>query len=97
MDLVNYYVGCLKNYAGFSGRARRKEYWMFILANYIVMIAFTFVGNLIRFPYLVSLYSLAVIVPSFAVCIRRLHDIGKSGVWVLISCIPCIGQIWYLI
>ena len=98
MDLVNYYVGCLKNYANFNGRARRKEYWMFCLANSIIAVVLALVITILDLPKAVSsIYSLAVLVPGIAVCVRRLHDIGKSGVWYFINFIPCIGSIWFLV
>ena len=98
MDLVNYYVGCLKNYAKFDGRARRKEYWMFVLGNFIIGFVLGFILGIIGAPtYIGYIYSLAVLVPSIAVAVRRLHDIGKSGVWYLISFIPCVGPIWFLV
>ena len=79
---MNYYLDVLKNhYADFNGRARRKEYWMFTLGNLIVAVVIGVVAGLIKFPLLVSLYGLAVVVPGLAVCVRRLHDIGKSGWW----------------
>lgn len=98
MDLVNYYVGCLKNYAKFDGRARRKEYWMFCLGNFIVGFVLGFILGIIGAPaYVGYVYSLAVLVPSIAVTVRRLHDIGKSGVWYFINFIPCIGSIWLIV
>jgi len=75
-----------ENYANFEGRARRKEYWMFFLANFIVSFALGFVLGLIS-PTLglaANVYSLAVLVPSIAVAIRRMHDVGKSGWYILI-------------
>lgn len=98
MDLVNYYVGCLKNYAKFDGRARRKEYWMFVLGNFIIGFVLRFILGIIGAPtYIGYIYSLAVLVPSIAVAVRRLHDIGKSGVWYFINFIPCIGSIWLIV
>ena len=98
MDLVNYYVGCLKNYAKFDGRARRKEYWMFVLGNFIIGFVLGFILGIIGAPtYIGYIYSLAVLVPSIAVTVRRLHDIGKSGVWYFINFIPCIGSIWLIV
>ena len=95
---MNYYLDVLKNhYADFNGRARRKEYWMFTLGNLIVAVVIGVVAGLIKFPLLVSLYGLAVLVPGLAVCVRRLHDIGKSGWWVLIGLVPVIGGIWLLV
>ena len=98
MDLVNYYVGCLKNYAKFDGRARRKEYWMFCLGNIIIGFVLGFILGIIGAPtYIGYIYSLAVLVPSIAVTVRRLHDIGKSGVWYFINFIPCVGSIWLIV
>ena len=96
--MFEYYVKVLKNYATFTGRARRKEFWMFVLCNLIIAVG---IGILARiapaFSLLSLLYSLAVLIPGLAVSVRRLHDIGKSGVWVLISFVPLIGGIWLII
>jgi uncharacterized membrane protein YhaH (DUF805 family) len=81
---MNWYLKVLQNYATFSGRARRKEYWMFVLFNMIVSIVINIIAGLIRFPLLGSLYSLAVLLPSIAVGVRRMHDCGKSGWFILI-------------
>jgi uncharacterized membrane protein YhaH (DUF805 family) len=81
---MNYYFKVLQNYATFSGRARRKEYWMFVLFNVIVSFVFGFVCGLIGIPELANLYTLAVLLPSIAVGVRRMHDVGKSGWFLLI-------------
>ena len=81
---MNYYFKVLQNYATFSGRARRKEYWMFVLFNVIVAFVFGFVCGLIGIPELANLYTLAVLLPSIAVGVRRMHDVGKSGWFLLI-------------
>ena len=81
---MNYYIKVLQNYATFSGRARRKEYWMFVLFNVIVAFAFGFVCGLIGIPEIANLYTLAVLLPSIAVGVRRMHDVGKSGWFLLI-------------
>ena len=94
---MNYYTDVLKKYAVFSGRARRKEYWMFFLFNIIVSLIFFFLGILIRFSYLEPLYVLAVLIPSIAVAVRRLHDTGRSGWWILIGFIPFVGAIILLV
>ncbi|GAA3760380.1 DUF805 domain-containing protein [Flavobacterium ginsengiterrae] len=75
-----------ENYANFEGRARRKEYWMFFLANMIISFALGFVMGLISpsLGLVANVYSLAVLVPSIAVAIRRMHDVGKSGWFILI-------------
>ncbi len=94
---MNWYLNVIKeHYADFRGRARRKEYWMFVLFNIIFAIATTIIGALIKFPYLGTLYSLAVLVPCIAVGVRRLHDIGKSGWMLLAGLIPIIGGLYLL-
>jgi uncharacterized membrane protein YhaH (DUF805 family) len=81
---MNWYLKVLQNYATFSGRARRKEYWMFFLFNMIVSIVINIIAMAIEFELLGSLYSLAVLVPGIAVGVRRMHDVGKSGWFLLI-------------
>ena len=95
---MNWYIDVLKKYAVFNGRARRKEFWMFVLFNFLVTFAIAFIEGLFGSPGLLSsLYCLAVLLPSIGVSIRRLHDIGKSGWWCLISLVPIIGAIVYLV
>jgi len=94
---MEWYLSVLKNYVGFSGRARRKEYWMFFLFNIIVSIVLNVIGAVIMFPILGLIYSLAIILPSIAVAVRRLHDTGRSGWWLLLGLIPLIGTIILLI
>lgn len=92
---MNYYLKVLQNYANFNGRARRKEYWMFVLFNLIVSFIIGFIGGLMKFPLLSSLYSLVVLLPSIAVAVRRMHDVGKSGWFVLIpiyNLILCVTE-----
>jgi uncharacterized membrane protein YhaH (DUF805 family) len=81
---MNYYLDVLKNYAKFDGRARRKEYWMFFLFNLIISLVVSFITTLIGIPLLANIYSLALLVPSIAVGVRRMHDVGKSGWFILI-------------
>ena len=81
---MKWYVDVLKKYAVFNGRARRKEYWMFILINVIVSFAVGFVGGLIGTSIPGSIYSLAVLVPAIAVGVRRMHDTDHSGWFLLI-------------
>ncbi|GAA3557463.1 DUF805 domain-containing protein [Snuella lapsa] len=92
------------NYANFQGRARRKEYWMFTLFNAIfMMIVTTFsviIGLTLNSPLpfaIYIIYALGIIIPSLAVTVRRLHDIGKSGWYYFVGLIPFIGGIWLLI
>lgn len=95
---MNWYLKCIKeSYADFKGRARRSEYWYFVLFNIIVAVVLGFIFGMIKLPGLAYVYSLAVFVPSLAVGVRRLHDIGKSGWFLLVGLIPVIGGIWLLI
>lgn len=94
---MNYYTDVLKKYAVFEGRARRSEYWYFLLFNLIASIIIGVIGGMLDFKQLASIYSLAVLVPSIAVTVRRLHDTNHSGLWFLIGLIPIIGWIVLLI
>jgi uncharacterized membrane protein YhaH (DUF805 family) len=101
---VSWYLEALKKYAVFSGRARRMEYWYFVLFNLIVLIVLELIDALLgTFNFvqgiglLSGIYSLAVIIPSLAVTVRRLHDIDRTGWWILINLIPLIGTIVLLV
>ena len=96
------------NYANFSGRARRKEYWMYVLVQSIIMIGlmildsilgldFELQGISLGYGYLYSIGGIVHFIPSLAVLVRRLHDVGKSGWFYFIGLIPLIGAIWLLI
>ena len=93
----------LRRYAEFSGRSRRKEYWMFtlllIIVNIVVGIVEASLGLAGTFGYgpLSLLVMLAIIVPSIAVGVRRLHDTGRSGWWMLIAFLPIIGGLVLLV
>ena len=95
---MNEYLSVLKKYADFEGRARRREYWMFVLFNIIFAVAAGVVDSLLGLGFVVyGAYALATLVPSIAVCARRLHDIGKSGWMMLVALIPLIGSIWLIV
>jgi uncharacterized membrane protein YhaH (DUF805 family) len=81
---MKYYLKVLQNYANFNGRARRAEYWYFVLFNVIASAIVGFIAGLMNFGLLSNLYSLAVLLPSIAVAVRRMHDVGKSGWFILI-------------
>lgn len=85
----------LENYANFNGRARRAEYWWFVLANIIVSIVLQIVDGIIGLPIFGGLYGLAVLIPTIAVGVRRLHDVDKSGWFLLLAFIPLVN--FYLI
>lgn len=84
--MVDWFIKCLKNYANFSGRARRKEYWFFVLGSIILGFILGIIGGILRIgDSLGLLLNLALLVPSLAVAARRLHDTNRSGWWQLIS------------
>ena len=94
---MNWYIKAIKNYVTFSGRARRKEYWMFALFNVIFGLVLGIIDSLLGISILSSLYSLFVLIPNLSVSFRRLHDIDKSAWWLLISFVPVVGAIVLLI
>jgi len=95
MPLIGYWKRVvLERYAKFDGRAARPEFWWFVLANFIIQLIFNILGRATDvFVILGFVYGLAVLVPSIAVGVRRLHDTDKSGWWLLIGLIPCVGII----
>lgn len=101
---MNYYIKAIKQYADFKGRARRAEFWYFTLFNMIFGILAIILDNLsgLTIPgeiygMIYFIYVLATFIPSLALTIRRLHDVGKSGWFYLIGFIPLIGAIWLFI
>lgn len=100
----NWYMQALKKYAVFSGRARRKEYWFFVLWYVIISIGLAILDNIIGtysakagIGLLGGIYALALLIPSISVSVRRLHDTGRTGWWLLIILIPLIGAIVLLV
>ncbi len=88
---MNYYLNALKKYAVFNGRMPRKEYWMFALFNLTIYIIFDILDkHLGTKGTFTLLYSLAIIVPNIAAGVRRLHDINRSGWWMLYGIIPLL-------
>ena len=94
---MHWYVDVLKKYAVFDGRASRSEYWYFTLFSVIISIILAVIGAAAQVGFLQGIYSLAVLLPSLGVTIRRLHDTNRSGWWWLIGIIPVIGWIWIII
>jgi uncharacterized membrane protein YhaH (DUF805 family) len=96
---MNWYVEVLKKYAVFSGRARRKEYWMFFLFNIVIGGILALIEGLTGIApnsdqsVLATIYMFAVLIPGIAVGVRRLHDTGRSGWWTLIALIPILGSL----
>ncbi|MDD7939999.1 DUF805 domain-containing protein [Actinomycetospora lutea] len=108
---MQWYLKVLKQYVDFGGRARRTEFWMFVLFNAIAYILLALIDVLIGtasfaatgtgFQFggglLSGLYSLAVLLPSLAVAVRRLHDTDRTGWWLLIALVPLVGGIVLLV
>ncbi len=94
---MSWFLAVIQKYAVFSGRARRKEYWMFFLFYFIFNVAANIIDGILGTYLIVPLLSLALLVPNLAVAVRRLHDIGKAGTWIFIAFIPVIGAIWLII
>jgi uncharacterized membrane protein YhaH (DUF805 family) len=95
---MNWYVAVLKKYAVFDGRASRTEFWMYTLINIIVLIVLAIIDHIIgtgfRFGGLLyDIYGLAVLLPGLGVAIRRLHDTGRSGWWMLLCLIPLVSLV----
>lgn len=96
---------CFQKYVTFSGRARRREYWFWALFNLIVAIAAGFIDSAMFASVtnpnssgpVGTIVTLAILLPSLSVSVRRLHDLDKSGWWVLIGLIPIIGMIIMII
>jgi uncharacterized membrane protein YhaH (DUF805 family) len=100
---MGWYIEALKKYAVFGGRSRRKEYWYFVLFSLIVSLVLSAIDALLgtfgsaNVGLLGGIYGLAVLIPSIAVSVRRLHDIDRTGWWVLIGLVPVIGTIVLLV
>ncbi|OXA81845.1 Uncharacterized membrane protein YhaH, DUF805 family [Flavobacterium aquidurense] len=104
-----YKKAVFENYADFTGRARRSEYWYFRLATTVIFLLFIILGVVVYATTsngplavglacgLLVLYSLLTLIPSLSVSVRRMHDIGKSGWTILVSMIPLVGPIWILV
>ncbi|OTG83887.1 DUF805 domain-containing protein [Acinetobacter sp. ANC 4648] len=95
---IDWFVKCLKNYTNFSGRARRKEFWFFVLIQFIILVIAQIIDSILHLKMVIySIAALALFIPSLAVGVRRLHDINRSGWWYLIAFIPLIGAIFLII
>lgn len=90
---MEYFIAAFKQYATFTGRTTRKEYWMFILFYLIFSVVLAIVDGVLGIQLLGLIFSLALLVPSIAIAARRLHDTGRTGWWQLIVLIPLIGFI----
>ncbi|MBO2693327.1 DUF805 domain-containing protein [Shewanella algae] len=94
---MEYFIGAIKKYADFTGRARRTEYWMFTLFYIIFSLVVSAIDYALGTTVLGLIYSLGLLLPSIAVAARRLHDTDRSGWWQLLAFIPIIGWIVLLV
>ncbi|MEN8374795.1 MAG: DUF805 domain-containing protein [Gemmatimonadota bacterium] len=100
---MNWYLTALKRFGDFSGRSRRREYWWFILMVWVLAIVLFFVdltlgtGSETGYGLFSGLFSLAMFVPLLSVSVRRLHDTGRSGLWLLILFVPILGALAILV
>ncbi|MGH8197944.1 MAG: DUF805 domain-containing protein [Steroidobacteraceae bacterium] len=101
---MNWFIAVLKKYATFSGRAQRAEYWFFVLFYILIFIGLTIIDSVTGtlnpwygFGLLGGLFALSMLIPSIAVGVRRLHDTGRSGWWMLLALVPLIGGIILLV
>lgn len=99
---MHWYFAALGKYATFAGRARRKEYWMFALINFVICVALSIVAavtlgasgkSALVIDAALGVYCLLILLPSLAVTVRRLHDTGRSGWWFWIQLVPIAGAI----
>jgi len=105
MNWYNWYLDAVKNkYAKFDSRARRKEFWFFVLMNLILVAGFSFIDGVfgtynsgIGMGLFSGIYFIAVLIPAIAVSVRRLHDSSLSGFWILLGFIPIVGAIILII
>lgn len=100
---MNWFVMALQNYAVFKGRAQRSEYWYFflfyLLITFLLSIMDTLFGRFnqqLGMGLLSGVFMLALLVPSISVGVRRLHDTGRSGWWLLVGLVPFVGGLWLL-
>ena len=95
---MNWYFEVLKKYAVFNGRARRQAFWMFFLFNFIIGLVLAILEAIVPvIRFIGIIYGLGVLIPYLAVGVRRLHDTGRTGWWLLIGLIPIVGEIVLLI
>ncbi|MDP6350032.1 MAG: DUF805 domain-containing protein [Chloroflexota bacterium] len=97
---MDWYLGPIKKYAVFSGRASRAEFWLWVLSYWVVTLVLVIVGEALAtgLGQIVGiLHALTILIPNIAVTVRRLHDTERSGWWILISLIPIVGNIAFFI
>ena len=96
---IEYYILAFQKYGQFNGRATRNEYWWFYLVNIAVTLLLTIIDSVFSIPLtlLSTIYLFASIIPSLSIQVRRLHDVDKSGWYMLLNFVIIIGWIWLLV
>ena len=97
MGIVDAVQNCFNNYANANGRARRSEFWYWVLFQFIVQLIAAIISRMTGISIITLIASLALTFPSVCVGIRRLHDIGMSGWYYLVSFIPVVGLILLIV
>lgn len=88
----------IRHYVDFKGKTSRKQYWLGFVCYLLTMLLLGCLDMMMRIPFIsITLGSLALTLPTIAIVVRRLHDVGKSGWWIFIYCIPLAGPIWLLV
>lgn len=88
---MKYYVNAWRQCLDFKGRSTRKEYWLFIATNMVVGLAVFLLAEVMRLAWLPNLYMLLITLPSIAIAVRRFHDTGNTGWWLLLGLVPFVG------
>ena len=102
MEPINWFMNVVtQHYFDFDGRARRAEFWWFVLVYFIISLVLAAIQGLLGLGSLLTgLLAVGLLLPNLGVAVRRLHDIGRSGWWILIGFIPIVGWIlliyWYV-
>jgi len=91
------YINMWKNYVNFSDRTNMRGYWMAIALNFLIGIVLSIIAKVLRTTLLSDLYSLAILIPSLAIIVRRLRDGGKEWPWIFVALIPLVGWVWLII
>lgn len=91
------YINMWKNYFNFSDRTSLRGYWMAVLFNFLAGLVISIIVRITSLSVLSSIYSLAILIPSLAIIVRRLRDAGKGWGWIFINLIPLVGQIIFIV
>lgn len=96
---IEYYIQAFQKYGQFSGRATRAEYWWFYLVNFAISILLSIIDMILNIPLesISLIYLIVSLIPSISIQVRRLHDVDKSGWYMLLNFVIIIGWIWLLI